>query len=405
MSAAEVATEIDQPCAWPSKAHTASSAVIDHRPGQQLVDARLCLRRRRYGASHGVGLDRLAGLRDLPRRPDSTQPVVAAVMRRDRRRVNTPARSRSSHQARPHTDQTPGSSGQEEQGLAGACSNPANACCRKGRLAELIGRRRGDRRRASPNRIPDQQRDGRRRVWLLGHAKRQPGVLARRRGSGRQQAQRRLLEPRQSRAVRRLAHDVWRPATPPVAQVAISASALDRRGRPESSAEQGRRRGPRARCNLADAGLCLPSLVGPAGRAWRDDRPRRRQARLDITAGPDADDRSRGEDALVPACARQEPACGVAWRSAFHGRAARSARRNATLGGREVVRPAQAPTKRPRVFTRRACASDRLRGRGVCELRLGRGRHGARPSRREGAGARACRAPGDHGRVRQRYRR
>ena len=97
--------------------------------------------------------------------------------------------------------------------------------------------------------------------------KRQPGMLARRRGSGRQQAQRRLMQPRRSRAVRRLAHGVWRPATPPVAQVAISASALDRRGRPESSAEQGSRRGPRARCNLADAGLCLPSLVGPAGRA------------------------------------------------------------------------------------------------------------------------------------------
>ena len=38
-----------------------------------------------------------------------------------------------------------------------------------------------------------------------------------------------------------------------------------------------------------------------ACRAWRDDRPRRRQARLDIKAGPDAADRSCGEDALVPA--------------------------------------------------------------------------------------------------------
>src|SRR5665811_2480421 len=37
--------------------------IIDHPLRQQLVDARLYLRRRRYGASHGVGLlHRLPGL-------------------------------------------------------------------------------------------------------------------------------------------------------------------------------------------------------------------------------------------------------------------------------------------------------------------------------------------------------
>jgi hypothetical protein len=61
---------------------------------------------------------------------------------------------------------------------------------------------------------------------------RRRGALARRRGSGRQQAHRRLPQPRQSRAVRRVAHGVWRPATPPVAQVARSRSAINFNRRP-----------------------------------------------------------------------------------------------------------------------------------------------------------------------------
>ena len=53
----------DQPGAEPSELGKHLLRVIDHALGQQLVDARLYLRRWRYGASHGVGLlHRLAGL-------------------------------------------------------------------------------------------------------------------------------------------------------------------------------------------------------------------------------------------------------------------------------------------------------------------------------------------------------
>src|SRR5206468_2213956 len=53
----------DQPGAEPGELGQHLLRVIDHPPGQQLVDARLYLRRRRYRASHGVGLlHRLAGL-------------------------------------------------------------------------------------------------------------------------------------------------------------------------------------------------------------------------------------------------------------------------------------------------------------------------------------------------------
>jgi hypothetical protein len=53
----------DQPSAKPPELRQHLLRVIDYPPGHQLVDARLYLRRRRYGASHGVGLlHRLPGL-------------------------------------------------------------------------------------------------------------------------------------------------------------------------------------------------------------------------------------------------------------------------------------------------------------------------------------------------------
>src|ERR1700729_2985641 len=53
----------DQPRPEPGKLGQHLLRIIDHAPRQQLVDARLYLRRRRYGTSHGVGLlHRLAGL-------------------------------------------------------------------------------------------------------------------------------------------------------------------------------------------------------------------------------------------------------------------------------------------------------------------------------------------------------
>jgi hypothetical protein len=53
----------DQPSAEPRELRQHLLQVIDHPLRHQLVDARLYLRRRRYGASHGVGLlHRLPGL-------------------------------------------------------------------------------------------------------------------------------------------------------------------------------------------------------------------------------------------------------------------------------------------------------------------------------------------------------
>jgi len=59
----------DQPGAEPRELGQHLLRVIDHPPRQQLVDARLYLRRRRYRASHGVGLLQ-SSLQDLrePRR-------------------------------------------------------------------------------------------------------------------------------------------------------------------------------------------------------------------------------------------------------------------------------------------------------------------------------------------------
>jgi hypothetical protein len=53
----------DQPGAEPTELGQHLLRLIDHPPRQQLVDLSLYLRRRRYGASHGVGLlHRLSGL-------------------------------------------------------------------------------------------------------------------------------------------------------------------------------------------------------------------------------------------------------------------------------------------------------------------------------------------------------
>src|SRR5205807_10335083 len=53
----------DQPRAEPGELGQHLLRIIDHPLPKQLVDARLYLRRWRYGASHGVGLlHRLAGL-------------------------------------------------------------------------------------------------------------------------------------------------------------------------------------------------------------------------------------------------------------------------------------------------------------------------------------------------------
>jgi hypothetical protein len=53
----------DQPRAHPGQLREQLLRIVDEPAPKQLVDARLYLRRRRYGTSHGVGLlHRLAGL-------------------------------------------------------------------------------------------------------------------------------------------------------------------------------------------------------------------------------------------------------------------------------------------------------------------------------------------------------
>src|SRR5437763_1586264 len=81
----------DQPGAKPTEFAQHLLRVIDHSPRQQLVDLSLYLRRRRYGASHGVGL--------LHRLPGHEGTYAVAL--------TAPARIYSSSGTRPPSVETP----------------------------------------------------------------------------------------------------------------------------------------------------------------------------------------------------------------------------------------------------------------------------------------------------------
>jgi hypothetical protein len=82
----------DQPGTEPRKLGEHLLWVVDYALPKQLVDLGLYLRRRRYGASHGVGLlHRLAGLEGTYAVVLTAPPrLFTAVLRRDRLRVGGP---------------------------------------------------------------------------------------------------------------------------------------------------------------------------------------------------------------------------------------------------------------------------------------------------------------------------